>query len=141
MKVCTFFGHRDCPEQIYEKVYRTILSMIEQNEVDTFLIGNQGKFDYMVRRALLEIKQIHTHIHIAIVLAYLPLSNKAEDGCEYIFPDGIEKVPKRFCISYRNQWLIQHSDYVITYITHPWGGAAQFAEKAYKQGKRMVNII
>ena len=32
------------------------------------------------------------------------------------------------------------SDYVVTYITHTWGGAAQYAKKARIQGKFIINL-
>jgi len=37
--------------------------------------------------------------------------------------------------------MIKQSDYVVTYITHSWGGAAQFAEKAERQKKFMINLV
>lgn len=36
--------------------------------------------------------------------------------------------------------MIKQSDYVVTYITHPWGGAAQFAEIAEKHGLYTINL-
>ena len=36
--------------------------------------------------------------------------------------------------------MIRESDVVITYITHSWGGAAQFAEIAKKKRKRIINV-
>ena len=36
--------------------------------------------------------------------------------------------------------LIRESDMAVTYITHSWGGAAQFAELAGKKMKRVINI-
>ena len=57
-----------------------------------------------------------------------------------MLPEGIEAVHPRFAISWRNKWMIKQSDYVVTYITHPWGGAAQFAEMAKKQQKAVINL-
>jgi len=57
------------------------------------------------------------------------------------YPEGLECVPPRFAISYRNRWLIQQSDMVITYITRDWGGAAQFVRKAIRYGKTIVPLI
>jgi hypothetical protein len=36
--------------------------------------------------------------------------------------------------------MLRQSDYVVTYITHSWGGAAQFAELAEKKGRKVINI-
>ena len=52
-----------------------------------------------------------------------------------------ETVPKRFAIFYRNKWMIERSDYVVTYVTHQIGsGAAQFKELAEKQGKIVIEL-
>ena len=58
-----------------------------------------------------------------------------------LLPEGIESVHPRYAISWRNNWMLRQSDYVVTYITHSWGGAAQFAENAKKQKKVVVNLI
>jgi len=57
-----------------------------------------------------------------------------------MLPEGIETVHPRFAISWRNKWMINQSDYVVTYITHSWGGASQFAQKAEKCLKKIIRI-
>ena len=66
---------------------------------------------------------------------------KAENSELTILPEGIETVPPRFAISYRNKWMIEQSDYVITYVIHSWGGAAQFKELAEKKGKTVIELL
>jgi len=58
-----------------------------------------------------------------------------------MLPEGIETVHPRFAISWRNKWMIKQSDYVVTYITHSWGGAAQFAGKAEQQKKKVIHLV
>ena len=36
--------------------------------------------------------------------------------------------------------MLQQEDYVVTYITHTWGGAYQYAEKARRQKKVVINL-
>ena len=36
--------------------------------------------------------------------------------------------------------MLRHSDYVVTYITHTWGGAYQYARKAKAQKKRVIEL-
>ena len=57
-----------------------------------------------------------------------------------MLPEGIEEVHPRFAISWRNKWMLRQSDYVVTYVTHSWGGAAQFAEMAARQGKKVIHL-
>ena len=141
MPACTFFGHRDCPETIKPKLKETLIDLISNYGIDTFYVGNHGHFDAHVRSTLKELKQEYPHIHYAVVLAYLP-GKKAEyeDLSDTILPEGIESVPPRFAISWRNTWMLKQSDYVVTYITHTQGGAAQFAEKAKRQKKEIIPL-
>jgi hypothetical protein len=55
-----------------------------------------------------------------------------------LLPDGIETAPRRFAISFRNKWMVNKSDFVICYITHSFGGAAQYVELAKRQGKKSL---
>lgn len=41
---------------------------------------------------------------------------------------------------WRNCWMLQRADYVVTYITHPWGGAAQYSQKAKRAGKTVIHV-
>lgn len=134
--ICTFFGHRDTPNET-EPILKSILKdLIENKGVDTFYVGNDGNFDNMVVSLLSELSLTYP-IKYYIVLAYLP--KKETKNAEYtILPDGIENVPLRFAITYRNKWMIEKSDFVVTYVTHSWGGAAQFKELAEKKGKTII---
>ena len=144
MNICTFFGHRDCPSSIKPKLQDVLKNLIEKENVDLFYVGNHGAFDAMVRTQLRELEQIYPNIRYAVVLAYLPQKSyefNPQDYSDTIFPEGIETVPKRFAISWRNKWMLQQANYVVTYVTHSWGGAAQFAEMAERQHKKIVNIL
>ena len=57
-----------------------------------------------------------------------------------MLPEGIETVPRRFAISWRNNWMLDRADYVVTYITHSWGGAAKYANLARKKGKTVIRL-
>ena len=143
MSVCTFFGHRDCPAAVRLLLRETIIDLIETHSVDMFYVGNQGAFDHIVRSVLRELQSTYPHIRYAVVLAYMPGKRDAhypEDDSDTMLPEGIETVPRRFAISWRNRWMLRQSDCVVTYITHSWGGAAQFAELANRQGKHVFNL-
>ena len=133
MSACTFFGHCDCPSSIKSKLRKVLIDLIESHAVDMFYVGQQGAFDSMVRSVLKELVSLYPHINYAVVLERMPPKRDEFDTRDYsdtLLPEGIEKVHPRFAISWRNKWMIKQSDYVVTYITHSWGGAAQFAELA-----------
>lgn len=142
MAVCTFFGHRDCPETIKPYLREVLVDLITNQGVDTFYAGNQGRFDGIVRSVLRELEQEYPEIHYAVVLAYMPgKKNEYDDFSDTILPEGIEAVHPRCAIDWRNRWMLKRADFVVTYITHPWGGAAKFAEKAKREGKTVINLF
>ena len=141
MAACTFFGHRDCPDSIKPKLKETLIELITMHGVDMFYVGNQGQFDAIVRSVLRELKAEYPHINYAVVLAYMPRAqNENYDFSDTMLPEGIEKIHPRYAISWRNNWMLQHSEYVVTYITHTWGGAVRYAQKAEKQGKHILSL-
>ena len=139
MSVCTFFGHRDCPSSIKPKLRKVLIDLIENHTVDMFYVGQQGSFDGIVRSVLKELVSLYPHIRYAVVLERLPPKD-TRDYSDTMLPEGIETVHPRFAISWRNNWMLKQSDYVVTYITHSWGGAAQFAEKAERKKKIILRL-
>ena len=139
MSVCIFFGHRDCPGIDTERLRCAVEKLIQEG-VDTFYVGNNGSFDTMIRRQLEALSQTYP-ITYSVVLAYLPTKkSEYDDFTNTLLPEGIETIPKRFAISYRNKWMIEQADVVVTYVTHSFGGAAQFKEMAERQGKTVIEL-
>lgn len=138
--VCTFFGHKDTPKEIEPTLWSTLIDLIDNKNVNVFYVGNNGSFDTMVRRQLEDLSQTYP-ITYSVVLAYLPTEkNKYDNLTNTIYPEGLETVPKRFAISWRNKWMIQQSDIVVTYVTHNFGGAWQFKTVAEQMRKRVIEL-
>lgn len=136
----TFFGHKDTPKEIEPTLRTTLVDLIENKGATEFCVGNNGSFDTMVRRQLEDLSQTYP-ITYSVVLAYLPdKKSEYDDFTNTILPEGIEAIPKRFAISYRNKWMIQQSDIVVTYVTHNFGGAWQFKTMAERQGKIVIEL-
>ncbi len=135
---CTFFGHRDLPAEILPLIKETLIDLIENKDVDLFYVGCNGNFDLSVQAVLSELSSVYP-IKYYIVLSCLP-QNEARYSARTIMPEGIEKVPPRFAISFRNKWMIEQSDYAVVFVTHSWGGAAKFKEIAEKKGKTVINL-
>lgn len=141
MASCTFFGHRECPDSVNTKLREVLIDLISNHDVDMFYVGSQGRFDVIVRGVLRELKKEYPQINYAVVLAYIPRKQtEYDDYSDTMLPEGIELVHPRYAISWRNKWMIKQSDYVVTYITHFWGGAAQFAEMAKHLMKTVINL-
>ena len=141
MAVCTFFGHRECPETVKPTLQRTLEELVTTAGVDMFYVGNQGQFDAYVRSALQELTKKFLHIRYAVVLAYMPgATREHENYSDTMIPEGIETIHPHYAISWRNNWMLTQSDCVVAYITHTWGGAAKFVKRAQKAGKQVVSI-
>ena len=139
---CCFFGHREVMHNIRPKLIAIIENLITETGVTEFYVGHQGQFDSMVYSVLKELKVKYPHIRYIVVLAYMPDEHiKEVYGEDTLFPDGLESVPKRFAISIRNDWMIQHSDYAVCYVHKITGGAAKFREKAEKKGLQIVDVL
>ena len=136
---CTFFGHKDTPSDVKGKLRETIVQLIEEKGVTNFYVGNHGNFDRIVLSVLKELIKLYPQIRYSVVLAYLT-QHSDEDYSNTVYPEGIESVPKRFAIDFRNKWMLQQSDFVVAYIRRSIGGAAKFTDMAKKRGKEVINI-
>lgn len=134
--VCTFFGHRDTPKEIEPTLRSALIDLIKNATV--FYVGNHGNFDAMVRRQLADLSKTYPIKHY-VVLAYMPGKNSEPDE-HTILPEGIETVPRRFTISYRNKWMLNKSDIVVTYVTRNFGGAWEFKRKVNYYAKTVIDL-
>lgn len=137
MYTCTFFGHRNTPESIKEKLKQTIIALIETESVSKFLVGNNGNFDFLVKKTLAELSDIYP-ITYYVVLPTLPKDGETTPNS--LLPEGFEKFPPKFAIDKRNDYMLKRSDFVVCYIAHYFGGAGKFAEKALKKKKKVINL-
>ncbi len=142
MLTCTFFGHKDTPKEIEPTLRSTLIDLIENKNVCNFYVGNHGSFDHMVKHILTELSEIYP-ISYTVVLAYLPGKKPnpdEESPAGTILPEGIEAVPQKFAVSYRNKWMIEQSNYVVAYVKYAGGGAGKFKELAEKKKRTVINI-
>ena len=138
--ICTFFGHRDAPQQLTLLLKTTIENLIVRQNLSLFYVGRQGNFDAMAARSLSELSERYA-ICYYVVLPYLPRQNDplaTEDHT--IFPEGFELFPPRYAIDRANRWMLDKSDYVVTYVSHPTGGAAHYKELAERKGKTVIEL-
>ncbi len=136
--VCTFFGHKDAPQSISEQVENTIVDLIKNRNADEFYVGNNGNFDKIVYCVLKKIKKIYPNIRYNVVIAYLTYSSLEYEFT--LFPEGIENIPPRFAISYRNKWMEKRTDIIVAFVNHSYGGAAKFVSYAQKHGKEIIYL-
>lgn len=145
MYTCTFFGHSDCPDNIESALRECIVDLIKNKEVGLFLVGNEGKFDKLVQRILWELKQQDYKFDYYVVTAYFQMLKK-DDVASSVYkhptmmPADFEKVPPRYAIDFRNNYMLKEADFVVVYVTRSFGGAAKFVQKAVRKKKMFINI-
>ena len=141
-KTCCFFGHREVTHNIKDKLIAIIEKLITEDGVTEFYVGHQGQFDNMVYSVLKELKAKYPQIRYTVVLAYMPDEHiKDVYGNDTLFPDGLETVPRKYAISKRNAWLIQHSGFAVCYVHKITGGAVKFREKAEKRRLQIIDVL
>lgn len=138
MKRCFFIGHREANENIYQALCDSIEEHIIEHDVKEFVVGQYGNFDRLAAKALIEAKQKHPHIRIVALMPYHPTEHNKPlpvgfDGS--IYPERLESVPRRYAIVRANRYMINHSDYLIAYVTHPASNAYNLVEYARKIDK------
>ncbi len=140
--ICTFFGHKDASNNIITHIKEVIIDLIENKGVKDFYVGNHGNFDAYVRTVLCELQEKYPDINYTVVLAYLPKKEAFETEKEYntIYPEQVAMGPAKFAISRRNEYMLNKSDYVVTFVHRIYGGAKQYKEKAERKGKIVINI-
>lgn len=137
--VCTFFGHKDTPEEFKENIEKEIVSLIQEG-VKLFLVGNNGHFDYFVQSILEKLSVDKKDIKYYIVLS--KINEKALNGIQSstIFPEGLELVPPKFAISKRNEWLIKSSNIAVVYLRNKYSNCYKWVNKASSKGLKIINI-
>lgn len=141
--VAALFGHSDTPSFVGKHLEQEVIHLIEENKNILFLVGTQGKFDKMAIALLKKLSLQYPKMKYYIVLAYLPVNkeNNPFEGQPTMFPEGIENVPKKFAICYRNNYMVKVCDCVLCYIARDRGGAVRYVEKAKRQGKTIINLF
>ena len=134
MKTCFFIGHRDTPENIYDRLLSSVERHISEYGVTDFVVGRYGDFDHLAARAVLEAKQHHSDVTLTLLMPYyrtdadpLPVGF---DGS--LFPDGLETVPKRAAILRAIQYMIHHCDYLIVYDEGHIGNTRTLVYQAHR---------
>lgn len=141
-KSCFFIGHRYADERIYEKLLAAVDTHISAYGVTDFLVGHYGDFDRMAARAVAEARRAHPGISLTMLLPYYPEDRVISvppifDGTFY--PPGMEFCPKRYAIVRANQYAIEHSDYLIAYVTGI-GKSRDFLDYAKHKGVTICNL-
>ena len=138
MSVVTFCGHGEFyGEKAVVRWLRETVEDLIRRGADDFLLGGYGGFDACAASVVWDLKKKYPAIRSTLVLPYL---DRAVDASKYdgtLYPP-LEKVPRRFAISKRNEYMVNEADVVVAYVTYGWGGAATTLAYAKRKKKEII---
>ena len=138
-------GNRHTPSSIKEQLSQVVEQHITEYEVTTFTVGRYGQFDSIVKEVLREKKKLYPHIKLYLLAPYA-LNQTIEAPQDFdgtLYPEGLENVPKRYAIVQANRYMVQRSDYLITYCHHIGNTRAivEYAQRLEKRGLIKVTLL
>lgn len=138
-KTCFFIGSRHTPSRIQPQLAEAVDKHIIEYGVTSFTVGHYGSFDSQVIGVLNEAKKQYSHIKLYLLAPYaLSQNREAPEGFDGTFyPEGLEKVPMRYAIVQTNRYMVQNSDYLISYPGV--GNSRKIVE--YAQGREKKGLI
>ncbi len=155
MKTCCIFGHRvfDKTKDIEIKVKKTIIDLIEKENVTQFLFGSKSDFVDFCYSVVSGLKENYPFLIRVYVRAEYPIVNV--NYCKYLknlyedtyFYNNKSITHKNDYIK-RNQTMIEKSDICMFYFnknyipkTKTRSGTGIAYNYAVKKGKKIVNVF
>ena len=147
--IITFIGHSSLKisDKLLDLIKEAILNNIDKYEENTFYCGGYGDFDEICRKVSCDLKKDFENIEVVFVSPYFTVQQQRKFGDliknrvydSVVYPE-LEKVPLKFAINYRNQWMIEKSDLIIAYVDKEYGGAHTSLCFAQKKKKKIINL-
>ena len=144
--IISFCGHSNYSSTQTDEIdtIKLLEEIIQGNQVD-FYLGGYGNFDNFALVCAKKYKEKHSNAQIIFVTPYLgDWLDRRRDDLKKVYDDIIypelEHVPKKFAISKRNEWIINQSDFIISYVKTHYGGAYKSLLYAHKRKKLYVNL-
>ncbi len=151
---CCFFGHRTVAEteKLKARLTEIIESLIENENVDTFLFGSKSRFDSLCLETVTEIKEKYPHVKRVYVRAEFPYISEQykrylqESYEETYYPERIREAGRSSYVE-RNYEMIENSRFCVVYYdqacapTTRKSGTKVALDYAVKKGKRVIRVL
>ncbi len=136
--IVTFCGNREVhePEKVKAWLEEVVDRLIHEG-ADIFYLGGYGQFDLLAASVVHEKKERYPQISSVLVLPYLDRSYDTSAYDETLYPP-LENVPRRYAISRRNEYMVDHADVVVAYVVYSFGGAGKTLKYAERKQKRII---
>ena len=146
-KTCCCFGHREVYKDISARLHEIIKDLIINKGVKTFYTGGMGQFDGKFASAIRALQKSYPEIEIVLICPYLKQElNTYKEWYEHnydsiLIPSELDGIHYKAAIKARNRWMVDNSDYIVSYVYREFGGAYDAVQYAKRQGKEIYNTI
>ena len=143
--VITFCGHSDYRSTSEDRLKMMFLleKTIGDNDAELYF-GGYGGFDSFALSCGRKYQETHPNVKLIFVTPYMTESYQKNQLSQYeneydsiVYPP-LEKVPPKFAILSRNEWMIDEADLLIACVKRHWGGAYQTYEYAIRRKKPII---
>ena len=141
-----FIGHREINNviDVENKLYPIIQDLIMHKEFVEFYLGRNGEFDIIaasvIRRVKKEIRSENSVMILVLPYSVADMEDYINYYDEIVIPEELFGVHYKSAIKKRNEWLVDKSDLLISFIEREKGGAYQCVAYANKKNKAVKNI-
>ncbi len=143
-QICFLIGHRECDDTWQPALQMTVEKHITEYGVFNFLVGHYGGFDQLAAQSVIRAKVRYPQVRLWLLLPYHPAERPMVlpagfDG--FVYPLGMETVPRRLSILRANRYAVERSDWLIAGIWHPASNAAKVVDYAQRRGGIHITLL
>ena len=147
--VCAFTGHRDIPEEDFLRVRdftRKTVDLLIARGVNKFITGGAAGYDMLAAEIVLEAKK---YASVKLVVAvpckgqerYYSICDRERYRRIIGMADEVEILAEHYfdgCMHIRNRYMVDNSDFLVSYCTKDSGGTYYTKDYARNKGKYVI---
>lgn len=139
---CTFFGEDCNVKEINKKLDSILINLVEENGINMFYMSNQNSFDKMVLKSVKALNKTYKHINYAVIISHNPNDNVFSTKLppHTYMPYALANFTKNQAEQLKYKWMLDCSDYVITFVKSTTSIAAKFKAIAINLKREIIEL-
>ena len=144
--IVAFCGHSEYMGTLEDE--KNVLDFLEcrvGDESVEFFLGEYGGFDRFAYNCARKYQKKHPVARLVFITPYLSEGFlKKHIDSQHRFDDilypNLETVLPRYAITYRNRWIVEQADLLISYVVLSYGGAYKMYRYAKQKNREIYNL-